>query len=47
MKPTKTYEERTVDLTPELVRALAQHMTWLKAETLRQGWGVSAPMVEV
>ena len=32
VKPTKTYEERTVDLTPELVRALAQHMTWLKAE---------------
>ena len=39
VKSTKTYEERTVDLTPELVRALAQHMTWLKAEALRQGWG--------
>jgi integrase len=39
VKPTKTYEERTVDLTPELVRALAQHMTWLKAEALRRGWG--------
>lgn len=27
VKPPKTYEERTVDLTPDLVRALAQHMT--------------------
>src|SRR5262249_49516322 len=39
VKATKTYEERTVDVTPELVRALAQHMTWLKAEGLRRGWG--------
>jgi hypothetical protein len=27
VKPPKTYEERTVDLTPDLVRVLAQHMT--------------------
>jgi len=39
VKATKTYEERTVDLTPDLVRALAEHMTWLKAEALRRGWG--------
>jgi len=39
VKVTKTYEERTVDLTPELIQALARHMTWLKAEALRQGWG--------
>ena len=39
VKPTTTYEERTVDLTPELVQALAQYMTRLKAEALRQGWG--------
>jgi integrase len=37
VKATKTYEERTVDLSPELVRALARHMTWLKAEILRRG----------
>ena len=28
-----------MDLTPELVEALARHMTWLKTEALRQGWG--------
>ena len=39
MKPTKTYEERTVDLNIELLRALAQHMTWLKSEALRRRWG--------
>ena len=39
VKPTKTYEDRTVDLTPDLVEALARHMTWLKTEALRQGWG--------
>lgn len=39
VKATKTYEERTVDLTPELVQALALHMNWLKAESLKRGWG--------
>jgi len=39
VKPTKTAEERLVDLTPELARALQQHMVWLKAEGLRRGRG--------
>jgi len=41
-KPTKTYEERTVDLTPELVHALERHVRWLKEEALRHGWGEPA-----
>jgi len=28
-----------LDLTSELLEALARHMTWLKAEALRRGWG--------
>ncbi len=39
IKPTKTYEERTVDVTPELLRTLQQHLTWLKTEALRHGTG--------
>ncbi len=39
LKPTKTYEERTVDLTPELATALERHLVWLKAEGLRRGRG--------
>ena len=39
VKPTKTYEERTVDLTPEMVRSLERHVAWLKTEALRCGWG--------
>ena len=39
LKPTKTYEERTVDLTPELAAALQRHLTWLKTESLRRGRG--------
>ncbi len=38
-KPTKTYEERTVDLTPEVIQALERHLRWLKEEALRRGWG--------
>jgi integrase len=39
IKATKTHERRTVDLTPELVRTLHQHLSWLKEEALRRGWG--------
>ncbi len=39
VKPTKTAEERLVDLTPELARALQHHLVWLKAESLRRGRG--------
>jgi hypothetical protein len=39
VKPTKTYEERVVDLTPELVAVLQAHVAWLRAETLRRGGG--------
>ncbi len=39
IKPTKTYEERTVDLTPELLRAVQQPLAWLKTEALRRGTG--------
>jgi integrase len=38
LKATKTYEERTVDLTADLVRVLERHLAWVKAETLRHGW---------
>jgi integrase len=38
-KPTKTYEERMVDLTPEVVQALEHHLRWLKEGALRRGWG--------
>jgi integrase len=39
VKPTKTCEDRTVDLSRDLVRTIQRHLTWLKAETLRRGWG--------
>ena len=39
IKPTKTSETRGVDLTPELAAALRRHLTRLKAEALRRGWG--------
>ena len=39
LKHTKTYEERTVDLSPDLLRALERHLVWVKAEALRCGWG--------
>ena len=42
IKGTKTHERRTVDLTPELVRTLHRHLTWLKEEALRRGWGEPA-----
>ena len=38
-RSTKTVEERLVDLTPELARALQHHLVWLKAEGLRRGRG--------
>lgn len=41
VKPTKTYEERTVDLTPEMVRSLERHVAWLKTEALR--WAGASP----
>jgi integrase len=39
IKPTKTYDCRTVDLTPELIRELHRHVLRLKEEALRRGWG--------
>ena len=39
IKPTKTYEERVVDLTPELVATLQRHLAWVKSEGLRLGRG--------
>jgi integrase len=38
-KPTKTYEGRTVDLTPDVVQALERHLRWVKEEALRSGLG--------
>ena len=45
IKPTKTSERRTVDLSPELLRALHRHLVWLKSEALRRGWGEPAWLV--
>ena len=42
LKATKTYEDRSIDLTPDLARLLQRHTVWLKAETLRRGWGEAA-----
>ena len=42
IKPTKTSERRTVDLSRELLRALHRHLVWLKSEGLRRGWGEPA-----
>jgi integrase len=39
LKATKTYEDRSVDLTPDLARLLQRHLAWLQTETLRRGWG--------
>jgi integrase len=39
IKPTKTYEERVFDLTPELVAMLQRHLAWAKSEGLRLGRG--------
>jgi integrase len=39
IKATKTEEMRAVDLTPELVTLLREHLRWLKTEALRRGWG--------
>jgi hypothetical protein len=36
---TKTYDCRTVDLTPDLLRILHDHVLRLKEEALRRGWG--------
>ena len=35
VKGTKTYESRTVEMTPDLAATLKRHLTWLKAESLR------------
>jgi integrase len=42
IKSTKTYECRTVDLTPDLVRLLHRHVHELKEQGLRHGWGEPA-----
>lgn len=39
LKGTKTNEVRTVDLNEDLLQVLKAHLTWLKEETLRRGWG--------
>jgi integrase len=39
IEPTKTYEERTVDLSPDLLHSLERHVIWVKSEALRCGWG--------
>jgi integrase len=39
IKATKTYEERVVDLTPEVATAMHAHLAWLRTEALRCGWG--------
>ena len=39
LKPTKTYEERAVDVSPDLLRTIQQHLTWLKGEALKRGTG--------
>jgi integrase len=39
VKDTKTHETRTVDLTPDLAATLKRHLTWLRAEALREGTG--------
>ena len=39
VKDTKTHEVRTVDLTPDLTATLKRHLTWLRAEALRNGSG--------
>jgi len=42
LKSTKTHEQRTVDLSPDLARTLQRHLRWLKEEALRRGWGEPA-----
>jgi integrase len=39
VKDTKTHDMRTVDATSDLVVTLKRHLTWLKAENLREGAG--------
>ncbi len=39
IRPTKTYETRTVDLTPELTATLKRYLPWLTELALRRGWG--------
>jgi site-specific recombinase XerD len=38
-KDTKTHDQRAVDMSRDLTRILREHLTWLKAEALRCGWG--------
>ena len=38
-KPTKTYEERTVELTREVIHALERHLRWVNQEALHRGRG--------
>jgi hypothetical protein len=37
IKPTKTYEERTVDLSPDLLRSLERHVAWLRRRSAAAG----------
>src|SRR5262249_20304616 len=41
-KPTKTSERRTVRLSDVAVASLKKHLTWVKTETLKRGWGEPA-----
>jgi integrase len=38
-KDTKTHDQRAVEMSRNLTRILLEHLTWLKAEAFRCGWG--------
>jgi integrase len=38
-KDTKTHGQRAVDMSRDLMQILRGHLTWLKGEALRGGWG--------
>jgi integrase len=38
-KDTKTHDQRAVEMSRNLTRILREHLTWLKAEAFRCGWG--------
>jgi integrase len=39
LRPTKTYQRRTVDLSTDLRGLLGEHLAWLREEALGKGWG--------
>jgi hypothetical protein len=38
-KDTKTHDHRIADMSRNLTGILREHLTWLKAEAVRRGWG--------